>query len=79
MTKITVVTTCLRFDLPYRGNDYCRKTNTAFRDRKAAELHAHDMEALYENALKEAQAYFDDDHVENAYIDEVVINTVDLW
>lgn len=79
MTKITVVTTCLKFDLTYRGEGYNRKTSIAFRNRKAAELHAKDLEALYENALEEAQAYFDDDHIENAYIDEVVIQTVDLW
>lgn len=79
MKKITVVVTCLAFDLTYRGNGYCRKTSTAFRSREAAELHARDTEALYENALQEAQAYFNDDHVENAYVDEVVIQTVDLW
>lgn len=79
MEKVTIVTTCLNFDLTYRGEGFCHKTNTAFRDRKAAELHARDTEALYENALQEAQTHFSDDHIENAYVDEVVIQTVNLW
>lgn len=79
MEKITVVTVCFVFDLAYRGEGYNMKTNVAFRNRKAAELHANDSEAIYENALKAAQEFYNDDHVINGYIDEIIIQTVDLW
>lgn len=79
MKKVTVVTVCLAFDTIARGEGFNRKSNVVFQNRKTAELYANDAEAVYENALADARAWFCDDKIVNAYVDEIVINTVELF
>lgn len=79
MKKITTVTTVLYFDLINRGKGYNICHTTAFNARKAAELHARDSKACFENALAAARERFDDDEVTNPEIGEIIIQTVDLW
>lgn len=79
MKKITIVTTVLTFDLEIRGEGYRLCHTTAFNQRKAAELQARDSEACFENALAAACERFDDDKVVNPQIEEIIIQTVDLW
>lgn len=79
MKKITTVTTILYFDLETRGEGYRLCHTTAFNQRAAAELHARDNAACFENALDAARERFDDDVVVNSQIGEIIIQTVDLW
>ena len=79
MKKITTVTTVLYFDLVIRGKGYNLCHTTAFNQRAAAELHARDTQACYENALVAARERFDDDKIINPEIGEIIIQTVDLW
>lgn len=79
MKKIYTVTTNLTFDLETRGEGYRLCHTTAFNARAAAELHARDNAACFENALAAARERFDDDVVLNANVEEIIIQTVDLW
>lgn len=79
MKKIYTVTTVLTFDLVNRGEGYRLCHTTAFNMRAAAELHARDSKACFENALTAACERFDDDEVVNPHIGEIIIQTVDLW
>lgn len=79
MKKIYTVTTVLNFDLTNRGEGYNICHTTAFNMRAAADLHARDSKACFENALNAARERFDDDEVINPHIGEIIIQTVDLW
>lgn len=79
MKKITTVTTVLYFDLVNRGEGYNLCHTTAFNQRAAAELHARDSAACFENALAAARERFDDDEIVNPRIGEIIIQMVDLW